>query len=332
MNAGGTRSGEVTTMLHRLLRPSVVLPTLLSVAILVALLGVSNMAQVLAVMEGFQYRYLLYVLAATAAYEAVRCAQWHVLLTALEIRVPLRTHVFAFLGGEVAKHLPLGNYVANYLLRQSVGTAFGRSSAATTLSMLTEVALALAGVVLLGLGDWSGWLRPVIVGGLAVFLAVVWVVRRSGYVPRVPRRLMQHPGMRTVVDEVRHFRASAVALVQPRILAVQGLLGAGYMVIGGAMLFLVARGIGAGHVSFGQVLAVSCFSLAVAQISPVPMDLGVIEASGVGALMVIGVSESTALGIMLINRVLNVGATLAMALIALVVLRDEALAVVRGPR
>lgn len=317
-------------MMSKLLRPSVVVPTLLSVAILVALLGVSNMARVIAVMEGFQHSYLLYVLIATVAYEAVRCAQWRVLLTALAIRVPPRTLIFTFLGGEVTKHLPLGNYVANYLLRQSVGTAFGRSSAATTLSMLTEIALALAGVVLLGLGAWSDWLRLVIIGGLAVFLIVVWVVRRSGYAPRVPGWLMQRPGVRAVADEVGHFRASVAALLQPRVLATEGLLGAGYMILGGAILYLVVRGLGVGHVSFGQALAVYCFCLAVAQISPVPMDLGVIEVSGVGALMVIGVSESTALGIMLINRVLNVGATLVMALIALGVLHEEARAVLRG--
>ena len=173
-------------MMSKLLRPSVVIPTLLSVAILAALLSVSNMAQVIAVMEGFQHSYLLYVLVATAAYEAVRCVQWHVLLTALEIRVPLRTQVFTFLGGEVTKHLPLGNYVSNYLLRQSVGTAFSRSSAATTLMMLTEAALALAGLMLLGLGAWSGWLRLVIVGGLAVVLVVVWAVPSRGTCPVSP--------------------------------------------------------------------------------------------------------------------------------------------------
>ena len=60
------------------------------------------------------------------------------------------------------------------------------------------------------------------------------------------------------------------------------------------------------------------------------MDLGVIEASGVGAFVAIGVSESTAVGIMLINRMLSVGATLVMALVAMVILRDEAWAALRG--
>jgi uncharacterized protein (TIRG00374 family) len=142
--------------------------------------------------------------------------------------------------------------------------------------------------------------------------------------------MAQRQAVRTIAEEFRRFRASAVVLVQPRILTVEGLLGAGYIIIGGAILYLVVRGLGVGHVSFWQVLAVYCFSLATAQLSPVPMDLGVIEASGVGAFLAIGVSESTAVGIMLINRVLSVGATLVMALVAMVILRDEAQAALRG--
>jgi hypothetical protein len=136
-----------------LLRPSVVLPVTLSVALLAALVAVSNPAQVVAVMEGFQHIYLLYVLLLLGAYEAVRCAQWHFLLTCLGIRVPLRTQVCAFRCGEVTKSLPAGNYFQNYLLRQATGTDFGRSSAATTLILVTEVAVCLAGLVIIGLGD-----------------------------------------------------------------------------------------------------------------------------------------------------------------------------------
>jgi uncharacterized membrane protein YbhN (UPF0104 family) len=142
--------------------------------------------------------------------------------------------------------------------------------------------------------------------------------------------MTQRQAMRTIAEEFRRFRASAVALVQPHILTVEGLLGAGYIILGGTILYLVVRGLGVGHVLFWQALAVYCFSLATAQMSPVPMDLGVIEASGVGAFLAIGVSESKAVGIMLINRMLSVGATLVMALLAMVILRDEARAALRG--
>jgi membrane protein YdbS with pleckstrin-like domain len=192
-----------------LLRPSVVIPVTLSGALLAALVAVSNPAQVVAVMEGFQHVYLLYVLLLIGAYEAVRCAPWRFLLTCLGIRVPLRTQVSAFLCGEVTKSLPAGNYFQNYLLRQAKGTDFGRSSTATTLIMVTEVAICLAGLVIIGLGDWSSWLRPVIVIGLAAFLFMAWAVHTSGYSCAAPTRLWEHAGFRMIADEVRRFCAGA---------------------------------------------------------------------------------------------------------------------------
>jgi hypothetical protein len=124
--------------MNKLLRPSVVIPLTLSAAVLAALLDFSHPAQVVAVMEGLQPIYLLYVLVLMVAYEALRWAQWSVLLAALGIRAPLRTQVFTFLRGEVAESLPVGTYFRNYLLHSSTGTDFGLSSAATTVSMVTE--------------------------------------------------------------------------------------------------------------------------------------------------------------------------------------------------
>ena len=159
--------------------------------------------------------------------------------------------------------------------------------------------------------------------GLAAFLFMAWAVHTSGYSFAAPTRLREHAGFRMIADEVRRFGAGAVALVQPRILAIQGLFAALYLLIGGTVLYLAVRGLGIGHVSFWQALAVYLFGLAFALISPVPLDIGVLEVSGVGALVASGVSETDAAGVMLLNRVLRIGAAMAIALIAVVVWRGE---------
>jgi uncharacterized membrane protein YbhN (UPF0104 family) len=111
--------------------------------------------------------------------------------------------------------------------------------------------------------------------------------------------------------------------VQPRILAIQGLFAALYLLIGGTVLYLAVRGLGIGHVSFWQALAVYFFSLAFALITPIPLDIGLLEVSGVGAMVALGVDETAAVGVMLINRVLSIGASVAIALVAVVVLHGE---------
>jgi len=104
------------------LKPKVLIPLILSVALIVALLAFADVKKVIALIEGFQKIYLLWFLLLMVAYEIVRGTQWYFLLRALDIRVPVRTQIFAFAGGEVTKSMPIGNYFQNYLLQQSKGS------------------------------------------------------------------------------------------------------------------------------------------------------------------------------------------------------------------
>src|SRR3989440_708714 len=293
----------------RLLRPKVVIPILPGAALLAALLAVGNVGKVVALMLTFRHIYLPFILLLLLAYEVVQCIQWHVFLKALGIRVPLRAQAFAYLVGEPTRVLPIGNFVENYLLLRAEGTDFGLSSAATLLSILIEVGVALLGLVVLGLGPW-GWLRPLIIIGLAVFVPTAWAVHLLHYRGRLPAWVTRHRRMRAALDEVRQFRVGAAALVHPRVLARGGLLGALYLILGGSALYLVLRGLGIDSVSWWEVLAVYFFSLAVALIVPLPVDIGVTEVGGVAAFLVIGVDASVAISAMLLMRMLSIGTAL----------------------
>jgi len=108
-----------------LLKPKVLIPIILSVALIVALLAFADIKKVAAVLSSFQKIYLLWFFLLMVVYEVVRGAQWHFLLKSMDIRVPLRTQIFAFAAGEVTKSMPIGNYFQNYLLQQSKGTDCG---------------------------------------------------------------------------------------------------------------------------------------------------------------------------------------------------------------
>jgi uncharacterized protein (TIRG00374 family) len=309
--------------MKKLLQPKVLIPLILSIAIIAALLAFSNVQKVLSLMESFQKLYLLYFLLLVAAYEVVRGAQWHFLLKGLDIHVPLRTQIFTFAAGEVTKSMPIGNYFQNYLLQQSQGTDFGFSSAATTLIILIEVAVSLVGVVILGVGSWTGWLRPVIILGVVVVGLVGWAFHRFHRAGRTPKWVREHKAFRKALDELSQFRQGVAALLHPRILGLAITLGALYLVIAGVGLYVVVRGLGIGHIALPQALGVYFFSLAFSLIIPIPIDIGVLEVSGVGAFIAMGLDRNPAVGTMLINRVLSIGASLAIALIVIAVLHDE---------
>jgi uncharacterized protein (TIRG00374 family) len=282
----------------------------------------------------FQLRYVLVIVLLTVAYEAVQCAQWIGLVRALGIQAPLRSLIFAFLLGESTKILPIGNYVENYLLLREEGTDFGLSSAATLMSVLIEVAVTLALVVVLGIHGWT-WLRPLIVIGLAIFLVAVWLISRVHWHVRrlLPRRLKQHQTVQALLTEVQQFRQGSLALLHVRVLALAAVASLAYLLLGGTTLYFILRGLGIDTVEWQSVLAVYAFSVAFSLIAPLPVDIGVSEASGVGAFLAVGVSKTAAVSAVLILRAVTTGTTLVVALLTMLVLFDRFRAIVqRRPR
>ena len=315
--------------MKRLLRPSIVIPAAVSVLLLAAIVAFGNVTNVVAVMRGFQHIYLPIILALTTAYEVVQYAQWHLLLSAIGIKAPGRARFFSFMVGSATKMLPIGNFFENYLLLRAEGTDFGLTSSATLLSVLTEVGVSLAALVIIGLDGWT-WLRPLIVIGLAVFVSLAWLVTHSHYSGTLPARLGRHRAVRVALDEVHQFRVGAGQIMHPRVVLAAAALGAVYLLLGGTTLFLVLDGLRVSGVSWPDVMAVYFFSLVFGLIFPLPVDIGVTEASGVGAFLAIGIAKSDAVGAMLILRVVTFGAALAIALVTMAVMPDEVRAVFRA--
>ena len=328
-----------------MLRPRVSLPILLGVVLLLALLALGNVHDVVLLIGRFQPRYLAAFAAMMLGYEAIRCLQWRFLLNALGIHVPVRTQVFTYVTGEVMKSLPLGNYFPDVVLQRSQGTDFGRATSVTLAINLLEVALTLVGLVVLGVRGWD-WLRPLIVCGLAGVALVVWLFirglawsrARQTHFPRrlvlpvLCERLVTLPSVRHALEELRQFRAGSVELLRPRVLLPAALFSASYLLLGGVGLALLAWGLGLQQVTLGQALAVYFFSLAFATIIPLPMDLGSTELGGVGVFLAlgVGVGKSAAVGVMVLDRTLALGSTLALALVVGLVLQAEVRAELRA--
>jgi uncharacterized protein (TIRG00374 family) len=318
--------------MKKLLHPKVVIPVVLSAAVLVGLLFFGNIRQVIRLMEGFAHLYLLWFVILMVVYEVVRGVQWHYLLQSMDIRVPLRAQIFAYAVGEVTKSIPVGNYFQNYVLQEAEGTDFARSSAATTFIILIEVFVSLMGVAIIGLGAWSSWLRPVILIGLPVFGFIAWAAHAWHVHPRTPQWVKEHKTLLQALKAFKKFREGAAVLFRPHVVGMAVLLGAIYVIVGASALYLVIRGLGIDGVSLWQVWAVYFFSLAFSLIIPLPMDIGATEISGVGAFLALGMSKGDAVGAMLVNRALSLGSAIVIALVLMMILHDQFRAALRSPR
>ena len=308
--------------MKKLLRPKILIPVVLSASLIVGLLSVSDLGKVTQVMKGFERADLAAFLLLIAIYEVIRGGQWIWLLRALNVRGPLEPEIFSFVLGEIAKSVPIGNYFQNYLLNRVEGEDIGRTSAASTLIILTEVAISIIAVLIIGIDGW-GWLRPTIVIGLIVAALVAWTVHRIAESASAPDWLTEHKWVRGALEELRRFREGAADLMEPKTLVVEAALGALYLLAGGVALYVVSQALHVQNASFWQVLAVYFFSLGFGLIFPLPTDIGVAEVSGVGAFMAFGVDRNIAVSVMIVNRLLNIGASLVIALVSMAFMRTE---------
>ena len=290
--------------------------SVLALAVFGALLWFGDANRVVALIVRFDLIYLIWFGLVLLAHEFVRGLLWRYLLGSLSIRVPLGTQIFAFAAGEAAKVVPTGAYLQNYVIQRVRGADFGRSSAATTVIIVSEIVVALVGVLILGEGSWSGALRLALLAATVATIAGVWTIARAPRQHVAVRWIPRSRRLRGVIVELARFRIATAELVRPRIVAETLALSAAYVLLAGACLYLVIAAMHIGGVTFWQVIAVNCFGLAFYVV------LGSLEAADVAVLVGIGVSKSAAVSAILVNRVLSVGATLIMAAIVMYVLRD----------
>lgn len=327
--------------------PKVIVPAVIGVGLLVALIMFAGPRQALRLISHFHPGFLIAFFLLTAGYEVVRCAQWHYLLTRLNLRVPLRTQIFSYAIGEFTKNLPIGNFVPDYVLTREHGTDFGRASSSSLLISVLEVAVALAGIVIIGIDGWT-WIRPVILIGTFLFVILAWTfyrwhhhvhdttspaastagrnagpVRRTGPAPAWARRVLRWKWVQGGMSELRQFTQGEATLLHPSVLAVSTLACAVYMVFSGLALYAVILGLGLSGISWEEALSASFFSLAVSTIIPVPTDLGSSEASGAGALIAMGLEAAGAVSTLLVYRFLNLVAQILVALLACIAFPGE---------
>src|ERR687887_2097994 len=313
--------------------PRVVVPLVLGIGIIAVLLGYADVGRVLQAASAFQPRYFLLILLFTLAYEALRAVQWLLLLRELNHRKVWRGCLMSFLGGEMAKVLPGGQYFQTYLLRQAHGVPVARSAAATTIIIWLEVAICLVAVLILGVGSWS-WVRPIAAALLVGIALLAVVVKRRPLSSRFLMASRRRPRLRAVWAWYAGFIGSADALLCPRALGPAAVLSAAYIAVAALELWAIAAGLGLHRIGFAQALVVYAFALAAGLIIPVPIDLGLTELSGLAALMAFGVPRADALTVMLLQRLVSSTLTGGIALAGLAALRRHVAAALqtrRGP-
>ena len=306
---------------RRLLRPRIIVPGVVSLAIIGGLLAFANVGKLADLIAGVRPTLLGIAVLFMLAYNAVRSAQWFYLLDRLGIGARRRYEALAYVGGALAKYLPGGSYFQNYLLYETTGVDPALSSVATTLIVLTEPVIALLLLFALGIDGWV-WLRWLIGIGLPLallFAAGMYLLIES---EQQPRWLTHRRVYRALADELVRFRDGLARMAHPGILFTQSLFSLVFVILEGVGLYLVALALRIDRLSLTAALAAYCFSVAVALVVPIFTDLGTLEAGGVAALLAMGVTRHGAVAIMVLDRALIIAVAMLLAVVFGFVWRD----------
>ena len=155
-----------------ILKPQVILPVLLAAALLVFAFRLGDLGKVVGRLKTLP----LYVpgvsIGCAAIYLGCKAVQLHLMLKRIGVAIPARPFWLAFGVGEMTLTLPLGLFSQNWVLSASRRVHVGRSSAATVMMLLVEIAVVFLFLAVVGVPGWAS-VRWAAVGLLVLFIAFV---------------------------------------------------------------------------------------------------------------------------------------------------------------
>ncbi|TAN07003.1 MAG: hypothetical protein EPN38_06830 [Rhodanobacteraceae bacterium] len=292
---------------RHLLKPQVILPVLLAVALLAFAFSLGNVHQVVARARRLPLRVLALALAAAACYLACKAAQLKLMLAQIDLRIPARPFWLAFAVGELTVTLPLGMFSQNWVLSASRRVHIGRSSAATVMMVLAEVAVVFLFLAVVRIPGWRDT-RPLAIALLvAVGLLLLGLLLFERHARTLVTRLhgrWARRGAEAGLEMLRGLRK----LSTPVMLAIGIVLAAAYL---GALTYafwVVGRGMDSHQLDYLTAATIYMFSLAVILVGAgLFSQIGTVELLGMLAAHAWGIDYTDGLALMLGFRIVWTG-------------------------
>jgi hypothetical protein len=294
---------KVLSRARTVLKPQVILPVLLAVALLVFAFSLGNVHKVIARVGNLPWHALWIALAAAACYLVCKAAQLKLMLTRIDVRIPARPFWLAFAVGELTVTLPLGMFSQNWVMSASHRIHIGRSSAATVMMVVAEFVVVFLFLAVIGIPGWP-----------EMRLMAVLVLVAAGLL-LLGLRLFEHKA-RSLVTRLRHKWArqgaeSALEMLRglrklstPVTLAISIVLAAVYLGALTLAFWSVGRGMEVQHLDYLTAATIYMFSLAVILVGAgLFSQIGTMELLGMLAARAWGIGYTDGLALMLGFRI-----------------------------
>ena len=306
----------------RLFSPRILIPTILSLALFMFLVGLSGRNELLSALA-LTPAHAGEVIGLALAYFACKGVAWYLLLRRLDIKASPPEIAFCFSGGEVAKNLPGGAFFQNYLLNRIMGAHFAYTAGASLSMMGLEGVITYVILLTLGMPHVPGLraLLGVIAGvGLTVLAASWWW--------DLPRKLIdwgrahhnQH--IQGAAVHLEHFIRGLKTLAALHLITPGLVLVGGFLVAQALTLYIVATQLPIPQLTIIPSLDVFALSIFLPLVFPFPVQFGLSELSGMAAMMAYGADRRQAIAAMIAFRVWGVGVTMLLGVVGMLVMPE----------
>ncbi|MDN5865685.1 MAG: flippase-like domain-containing protein [Gammaproteobacteria bacterium] len=296
--------------LRMVLQPRVILPVLLTAALLAVALSLGDLGKVLIRIQSIPIWVMAVALGMAIAYLAIKGWQLHILLNHLKLHPGFHRLVLAFSVGELAVTLPFGIFAQNWVLSATGGgeSKFGRSSSATVVMLLVETVVVLLVLAVIGIPRWPQ-LRTVAAVFAFGLLLLVYLALRFGHLterihPRIHGKVLRK-GLNQLEDLIQGLQT----VYQPKLIAATLLSAVVYLAALTVAFMFVGRSVGIPHLGFLTAATIYAFSLAAILLAGGMLSqIGTVEVLGIGAAQAWGLSLTDGLALMLGFRIVWTGA------------------------
>ncbi|MGH8213038.1 MAG: lysylphosphatidylglycerol synthase domain-containing protein [Rhodanobacteraceae bacterium] len=291
MNAAGA--------LRAIARPRVFLPILLAGALFFLAISLGDIGKVLGRIRAIPLLNLGAVVGCAVIYLGFKALQLHLLLNGLGARPQRQRFALAFAVGELAVTFPLGIFSQNWVLSEEDRIHFGRSSAATVVMLLMEIAVVLLLLAIVGIPGWPP-LRP-LAGALLVLIAALMfaVLHFESFAQRLAGRI-RNEKLRKAMDEAIGLIRGLKKLAAWRVIGINLVITPIYLGALVAAFMAIGHGAGEHQLTYLQAATIYCFSLAAVLLTGgLSGQIGTIEIIGMNAARAWGVGYTDGLALML---------------------------------
>ncbi len=290
-----------------ILKPQVVLPVLLAAALLVFAFKLGDLGKVVGRLRTLPLHVLGVSVGCAAIYLGCKAVQLHLMLKRIGVAIPARPFWLAFAVGEMTLTLPLGLFSQNWVLSASRRVHVGRSSAATVMMLLVEIAVVFLFLAVIGVPGWAS-VRWAAVGLLVLFIAfvaaaVLFDEKARELASRVQREWPKKAAQGGVelLDGLRK-------LCTPGTIAVSLVLAAIYLGALTVAFWQIGRGMHVQHLAWLDAATIYMFSLAVILIGAgLISQIGTVDILGMVVARAWGIGYTDGLAMMLGFRIVWTG-------------------------